>query len=419
MNKWEGLLVAVSAVLTSMTMSYVLHSPFGMPNIYNDITGSFWGRCWVQSGTLPYIPTSTPACDYAFEYPTLSGLILYVARIFGPDLASFYNAVSALSLAAAAVVAAGTWAIARRLGRKLDPLYFLMPSFIIYGIYNFDIFHAAFVVLSLLSFMTGRRSLSAVFLGLGVDTKLTSVVLLPVFLMEIRSGASDWTVWKKRALRALGVNGGRLRYLAIFALAVAAVNLPFALLNWSNFLQGYQFVGNFGLEDSWYVWIFQNPNTWGWAKIFGIGISGLLLLRIYTLNLSLMGKSALAIAAYLLGTYIYSPQLNIVLIPLLAAIEIRHPALYPWDGFNALIILTWFVNPSFVFGGVCANGATCPTLAGTWSQLFALIRSGFLAWLCVGIAAGEGHSLTSWVAHLLGGSRPSVVSEEPDRSSLP
>jgi hypothetical protein len=409
--------MAISAIATSTLISFVIHAPWASPNVYNDITGSFWGRCWVQTGSLPYIPTNT-SCDYAFEYPAISGLILYVARFFGSDLTSFYNAVSAMTLAAAVVVAGGTWGISRRLGKSLDPLYFLMPSFIIYGIYNFDMFHAAFVVLSVLSFLSGKRTLSAVFLGLGVDTKLTSVVLLPVFLMEIHSGDKDLGLWKKRAFRVLGINGRRLWYFAVFALVVAAVNLPFLFLNYSNFVQGYTFVANFGLEDAWFVWIFQNPNTWGFARIFGLGVSGLLLLRIYTLHVSLVPKSALAIAAYLLGTYIYSPQLNLVLIPLLAAMDLRHPTLYPWDGFNALIILTWFVSPSFVLGGVCPNAdLTCPTLAGTWPQLFALLRAGSLALVCVGIASREGHSITGWVKSLMGRSADPMAAGAPPSSS--
>ncbi|HYB76199.1 MAG TPA: hypothetical protein VEC08_04500, partial [Nitrososphaerales archaeon] len=141
MNKWEGLLMAISAIATSTLISFVIHAPWAVPNIYSDITGSFWGRCWVQAGSLPYIPTSTAACDYAFEYPTLSGLILYGARLFGSDILTFYNTVSAMTLVAGVVVAGGSWAIARRLGKSLDPLYFLMPTFMIYGIYNFDMFH--------------------------------------------------------------------------------------------------------------------------------------------------------------------------------------------------------------------------------------------------------------------------------------
>jgi hypothetical protein len=361
-----GLLLPVSAILTSLLISAELHWPGLSPGFYSDLTGSFWPRCWVQAGSLPYVGTS-PSCDYAFEYPTLSGMILYFVRAVGPDIQTFYAAFVALSMGAAVVVAWGCWVLAKKEGRELNPLFFVMPSFLIYGIYNFDIFHLLFVVLALVAFVRGGRSLSAAFLGLAVSTKLTSVVLLPVLLLELKGSRS------------------RLRYFAVFAAVVAATNLPVMLLNFGNFLQGYQFVGNYGLEDSWYVWIFQNPATWDYAKYFGIGISGLLLLRVYTLKAGLVAKSFLAIAAYLLGTYIYTPQFNILVIPLIAVLDLRHPALYPWDGFNALIILTWFIPNSQ------------PTLAGSWPQFFALLRAACLAMLCVSVASREGASLPSWI----------------------
>jgi len=294
-------------------------------------------------------------------------MILYFARAVGSGLQTFYGTFSALSLVAAAGVAWGCWALSRRLGRELNPLFFMMPSFIIYGIYNFDIFQALFVILSILTFVRGKRTLSAVSLGLGICTKLTCIVLLPIFVIELRG------------------NRERLKYFGVLAAVVAALNLPIVLLNFGNFLQGYQFLGNWGLEDSWYVWIFQNPATWGYAKLFGLGVTGLLLLRVYTLKTSLMAKSFLAIAAYLLGTYIYSPQFNILVIPLIAVLDVQHPALYPWDGFNVMIILTWFI-PN-----------TQPTLAWTWPQLFALLRAACLAWLCVSVASREGSSLLMWM----------------------
>ncbi len=123
------------------------------PDFYSDLLGSFWGRDWVQSGILPYLTSS-------FEYPVLSGLILYVVRAIGHDLNTFYATFSAFSLLAGGVVAWSCWSITKRLGRNLSPVYFVMPSFLLYGIYNFDVFHAAFVVLSILSFLTGRRTLS-------------------------------------------------------------------------------------------------------------------------------------------------------------------------------------------------------------------------------------------------------------------
>jgi len=274
--------------------------------------------------------------------------------------------------------------VTKRLGRTLDPLYFVLPTFVVYGIYNFDLFHAMFVVVSIALFLRGNKSIAAVFLGLAVDAKLVSVVLLPVLLMEL-SGARQ-----------------RLKFFGWFAVAVAALNLPIMVLNFNNFLAGYQFVGNWGLEDAWFVWIFQNPATWGYAKLFGLGVAGLLLVRVYTLHVSFLAKCFLAISAYLLGTYIYSPQVNLLLIPFVAMLELKHPALYPWEGFNALIILTWFIPGS------------SPTLAWTWPQLFALLRAICLGLMCISVAKSEGHSLPAWIGRQLPRTKPSATSAVPE-----
>ena len=366
MEKRDGLVLALSAVLTSLLISIEIHYPTSNPSLYSDVVGSFWERCWVQSGILPYVG-SAAGCSSSFEYPVLSGLLLYITVQVGSSLTGFYEVFSGLSLVAGAVLVYAVWGIAKKAGRTINPLYFMMPTFILYGIYNFDLFHAMFAVVSVFFFVRGNRVASASFLGLAVDTKLASVVLLPIFLMEVQGRRE------------------RAKYFGVFALAVAALNVPIMIFNFSNFLAGYQFLGNWGLEDAWYVWIFQNSNTWLWAKLFGLGVAGLLLVRVYTLRVDLVTKSFLAIAAYLLGTYIYAPQFNLLLIPFVVLLELKHPALYPWEGFNALIILTWFIP------------ASNPVAAWSYPQIFALLRAACLAWMCVSVASAEGHSPIRWL----------------------
>lgn len=150
----------------SLFISVVIHSPGTNPNFYSDIMGSVWTRGWVQSGALPYLTES-------FEYPVISGLIVYFVRAVGHDITTFYSAFSALGLATGSVVAWSCWSITKKLGRNLDPIYFVMPSFILYGIFNFDLFHVMFVVLSIQSYIGGRKGLSAGFLGLGSNTRMT------------------------------------------------------------------------------------------------------------------------------------------------------------------------------------------------------------------------------------------------------
>jgi hypothetical protein len=376
--KQGGLLAVVAAMVASLALSMELHWSGAQPNIYSDLF-NFYQRPWMLANAFPYIGKGP---DFTFEYPVLSGAILYVTKLVGGQTYDgFYLAFCAFSLVAGLAVAWASWGAARRLGKSFSPMYFLMPSYIIYGVYNFDLFHTAFVLLSVFAFLSGRKTASAVLLGLAVDTKLTSVVLLPVLLMEIRKEAQGRQASTTPAQGMLGRNREWLSYFAAFAGTVAVANVPIMVLNFGNFLAGYQFVGNWGLEDAWYVWIFQDPSTWGYAKVFGLTLAAALILGVYAMKATFESKVFLSVAAYLLGTYIYSPQFNILVIPLLGLLAVDHPGQYLWDAFNALIILTWFIGDSAPGWG--------PTLAGSIPQTFALLRAVLLAWMFVSVVVSQ------------------------------
>ncbi|MGI0080254.1 MAG: glycosyltransferase 87 family protein, partial [Nitrososphaerales archaeon] len=254
MDHRNSLYASISAISSGILLSFVLHDPSSIPNIYSDIV-SFWGRQWVSAGQIPYVQSF-------FEYPTISGLILYSARIIGASFAGYYEVFSLFSFIAAIGVAWSSWKIARKIGKNLNPVFFLMPSIIIYGIYNFDLFHILFILLSLQALLIRRRSLSGIMLALAIATKLTSVVLIPVYLLEIKGSRE------------------RVKFATITGLVYSIFNVPFILINFGNWFQTFTYLRNWGLEDAWYVWIFQNPASWDYAKYFGFGIMGILLIRI-------------------------------------------------------------------------------------------------------------------------------------------
>ncbi len=351
MDSRNSLYASISAISSGILLSFVLHNPYSVPNIYSDIV-SFWSRIWVSQGQFPYVQSF-------FEYPTISGLILYSARVIGGNLIGYYDAFSFFSFIAAIGVAWSSWKITRTIGRNLNPVFFLMPSIIIYGIYNFDLFHILFILLSLQALLIGRKSLSGIMLALAIATKLTSVVLIPVYLLEIKGSRE------------------RLKFIAIISSVFSMFNVPFILINFGNWFQTFTFLRNWGLEDAWYVWIFQNPASWDYAKYFGFGIMGVLLIRIYASKASLVTKTFLALAAYLLGTYIYAPQFNLLLIPLVAIVGLEDVSVYLWDAFNALIILTWFIQPN-------------PVMAGSIPQIFALLRDVALVGMTLVLLNREG-----------------------------
>jgi hypothetical protein len=356
-----------------MLLSVFLHSPWSTPSFYSDIA-SFWTRPWVASGQVPY---SSPIAF--LEYPPISGLILYVSRALGGNYNGYYLTFSYISLVAAALLGWSTWRLASDLGVKANPVYFFLPSMVIYGIYNFDLFNALFIVLGLQLFVEKRRDLSAVFLGLAIATKLVAVVLIPVLFFEVAG-------WDKRA-----------RYLVVCALAAFIPFLPIVFANPGFFGQFLSYYQGWGLEDAWYIWIFGNPFS-GPAKLFGVIILIPLLLRVYTLKAPIVTRSFLALAAYFLASYIYAPQFNVALIPLVVILSLSSPALFSWELFNAFIILTWFsVAPTPTFG---------PTYPGTLPQVMALLRTASLAVLSVQVASASGSSLILWMQRAVGMSRP-------------
>jgi hypothetical protein len=315
----------------------------------------------VASGEIPYSSSGA-----FLEYPPVSGLILYLARIIGGNYAGYYVAFSAFSILAAALMAWSTWRLARAFGVTINPFYFILPSMVVYGVYNFDLFNALFIVLGLQFFVEKKRGWSALFLGLAVATKFIGGILFPILLMELAS-------WEHR-----------FRYLAIAGLTAAVFFLPIVLFNPGYINQLYAHYSGWGLEDAWFVWIFADTFS-RTAKLFGLVLLLMLLARVYTLRMPLAQKSFLTLTAYLLATYIYAPQFNLTLIPLVAVLALSSPAVFFWEVFNALIILTWFTIP------------TDQTHAWTLPQTMALLRSAALAVMGFSVASSSGHSLLAWL----------------------
>ena len=347
MSDRRSLGIYVSSVVAGVLLSAFIHSWLSNPSIYSDI-GSFWSRPWVQAAEVPYVQAF-------FEYPPLSGFAVYLARVIGGSYEGYYLTFLALDLLAGVALAWSTWRTARALGKNLNALYFVIPGMVVYSFYSFDLFHVLFIMLSLQLFLEKRNSLSAFSLGLATATKLVGGLLLPVYLMETKVPKKRW------------------EYLVVFLETVGAAYLPLAVINSTNIFGLFTYYGSWGLEDAWYVWIFQNPAAWTYAKVFGLVFGAFLLYAVYTSKLPIAEKSFLALSAYLLGTYIYAPQFSVMLIPFAALLSLDGPLLFVWDVSNVMIILTWFTTPD-------------PTLAWTVPQAMALVRSAALGGMCLVLA---------------------------------
>lgn len=316
----------------------VLHHPHASWSVYSDVVALWLLEGQLQEGKIPCI-------HYYYPYPPSSCFLTYAARLLGDrDLTAYYLAFSLLSLPAFLAIGYTL----QRISREVNPLAFLYafsPSLVVYGIYNYDHFFAALMGLSLLAATAGRWRLASLLLGLSVSVKLVTVLLLPLYLMEGK--------------------GRRLEVFTWFLVGAGVPSLPVLVLNPQWFVDFVTLHGAWGLENAWYIWVFQSPFSVS-AKIFGVVLLIPLLLRSYAVTFPLGVKALLIMSSWLLTSYVFTPQMFLWLIVLMPFSPV---AMFLWpviDVANVFIIYTWFTTDT-------------PTLPGSLPQTMALLRAATLA----------------------------------------
>ncbi|MEM4328985.1 MAG: glycosyltransferase 87 family protein [Candidatus Caldarchaeum sp.] len=330
--------LVLAAAVVSWGLSVYLHHPSVEGNVYSDVASFWWREPYLREGLVPCI-------QYFFEYPPASCFIVYAARLAGgPPLESYYMAFSALSLPAYLLLA---WTLTRLAGR-VGAFFILMPSMVVYGIYNFDHFFTALLAASLVVFMDGRHRLAYFLLGMAFSVKLFTVLLLPVYLME-----------RGRRMRNV------LEGFGFFAVGALPATAPVLATNPAWVAEFLNYHMSWGLENAWTVWLSADPFSPS-AKVVGYLTAAILLLRSYTSQAGLAMKSFLVFSAWLLGSPTFTPQMAIWIIPFAAA----SPRLWVWVPFfetaNAAIIYTWFTT-------------SIPTYPWTLPQTMSLLRASALA----------------------------------------
>ena len=350
MNKPSLLAEMVAAAIMVFAISYLIHHPSINPRIYSDIVAFWTQRPDLAAGKLPYI-------DYPFEYPPLAGFFTYSCAVLGGGLVGYYDCMSSIIFIFTLGVVFVIVKLAEgREDKVFYPYFLLAPSMILYLVYNFDIMLSFFIMLALLLHFKSKHLLAGVAIGLGVITKLMSFLLLPVLLRGID-------------------NRSRLKMLLPALLIPLSVNGALAMINYEVWVRVFAHHIEWGLENSWLVNLFQDPNTWDTAKLFSLILAGYFLLRIYMLpDMDKTIHVLLVLQVWLLTTYVYTPQMNLWLLPFYALIGPGLPLFYAFELANAGIILTWFI-------------ADNPTSAFSPPQIMSTLRAVMLLLLTLHIAA--------------------------------
>jgi hypothetical protein len=334
-------------------ISALIHFPFNnSPSYYSDIVDTFWYRTTPQQ--LHEVVVGIPYVTYQFEYPPICGLILWLGGwASGGNIGTYATVEFAVLFVFTILTAHYMYQFMGYLGLSYNRqlMYSIFaPSLIFYGAYNFDIVQTFFVVLSLYFFLARSNwKWSAIALGLAISTKLSPALLLPLFWQELPD------------------NRTRLLFSSFVGGVVAALNVPFMVANFHVWLSGYTYLKNWGLEDSFLVWIFKNPfSPLAKDTSYALLVISMLSIYIFFRSRPLLVRSFMVLGSFILFSYIATPQMNIDLLPLFALVPMIPMTLfYLFELANAGIIITWFEFSN-------------PTHEGV-SQTFALIRQIYLA----------------------------------------
>ncbi len=311
-----------AAASSSFLTSFLIHHPKLSNRIYSDIL-SFWFRHSGEVGP-PYI-------SFPFEYPPISGFITYVSMILGGGIEGYYLIFSIIILIFYIILVESVMRIISEENGMNELILILLavsPSMILYMVYNFDAIFISLVILSLLLLKAKRMRWSATALGLAALTKFMSFLLLPVIVPYIK-GRRD-----------------RITYIAISVGLFCLVNIILYILSPTVFPQTYLHHAEWGLEDSWLIYLFPDEGSWNTAKLMSIILMAYALLKVYLSKIGdIYERCFMAFTVFLLTNYVFTPQMVLWLLPFLAIM-----GWIPWPYFivefaNAGIILTWFSVP--------------------------------------------------------------------------
>jgi len=264
-----------------------------------------------------------PYLDRAVEYPVLTGLFLKLTGL-APGMLGYYAATCA------ALGALALWAT--RLLKTLTPdsdrllrCWCLAPSLWFFLLYNWDMLAVFCVVASLACAARGRGAAAGACLALGFSAKLYPIVGLPALLLS-RRGPRGWAA-----------------PLAGFAAAAAAVNGPFALIDFGAWVYVFRFNGaHLPNPDS--IWsllrVALGPGAAG--PINALSLAAFAALLGFALGRlrrrSFVELSYGATLAFLLAGKMFSPQYALWLLPFFALLPVPRRWFYAFELSNLIVL---------------------------------------------------------------------------------
>jgi hypothetical protein len=332
----HGGLYLVAAIL--YLIGIWLHIPYGGGHVYSDIGVVFQNReCGGACLTIPYV-------NGFVEYPIVVSEFIYamgtLAKAFpGPILTNYYYLTAAFLAIPTFLLVRETLKIAEMRGysdRRVLAYLIVTPTFLLMVLLNWYVIGVYFAIFGLRKFLQGDRKTSGILFGLSAASSLvTAAPAVGLFLAaEGRRDKAD--------------------FLFSAAACYAAINLPFVVVNPSLWFSFWQFHANWYIEGSWmlaFLPIFSPLRHY---------IFPALLLSLYAVITWISVKktkdavtlSWLSTFAFLFSTYVFTPQMNLMLLPFFATAPIvrRYWEFLAFDAINSVFLITSYPQTLSIFG---------------------------------------------------------------------
>ena len=373
--------------LCVFALSFFIHSPrpFGLAE-YSDLQSLFfqvfsrsdrWYGGKPETLGIPYV-------DFKFEYPPVVGVIFFLTSVFSLLITDatgisrptvFYTILGLTSALPAYLLYLKIMKyMSKTLRSPASRLPFAIAGFGItyYLVYNFDIIAIAFATVSLALLIRGRSTSAGVLLGLSVAAKiLTGIILVPSLLYLAR----------KELRSAVG-------YFLAFSLTVLGSFGPVYMFASRGLYDMVKWHATWYCENCFYVLIVKDLGDalWRLVSLLLMMVAPLVvmvMIRKADATLKLVVRSLLMIPAAVSLSFVYSPQMNVMIAPsyLLTNTTTMLGILALSDFLNMLIMIFFFRS-----GTLCSvfGIGTCPPVWGRASpvQWIAFCRIALL-WLFI------------------------------------
>ena len=296
-------------------------------------TGSAAATCL----TIPYV-------NGFVEYPIVVSEFIYamgaIAEIFpGPIMTDYYYLTAAFLAIPTFLLVSETLKIAEMRGysdRRVLAYLIVTPTFLFMVLLNWYVIGVYFATFGLRKFLQGNCKMSGILFGLSAASNLvTAAPAMGLFLAA--KGGRDRDAFLFSALACYG-----------------AINLPFIVANQSLWLSFWQFHSNWYIEGSWMLAFLS------YFSPLRHYIFPALLFSLYAIITWISLKktkdavtlSWLSTFAFLFSTYVFTPQMNLMLLPFFATTPIvrRYWEFLAFDAINSVFLLTGYLQDVSILG---------------------------------------------------------------------